>query len=163
MRLFSLALFALLVSCAPARLDRSGLANANVITAFLPDKGEGAKYPVGQQVRFDFAFNRAGYATLISYGPTGNTAPLESNVLLGSGKHVFPRSDDRQGNAQAAYVVGTPVGTNRVILVFSSAPLKNIPRGKLDERQLEDAIRASVTVQNSQIVDVAETSIEVTP
>jgi hypothetical protein len=163
MRFLCLAFFALLVSCAPARLDRSSLSNANVIVAFAPDKGEGAKYPVGQQVRFDFALNRAGYATLISYGPTGNTTPLESNVLLGSGKHIFPRADDRQGSAQAAYLVGAPTGNNRVILVFSSAPLKNIPRGKLDERQLETAIRATVTLENSQIVDVAETAIEVTP
>jgi hypothetical protein len=175
MRLLALAFIVVLVSCAPTSLDRSSLSNAQVISGFAPDKplevsrnrqksGKSApRYRVGEQVRFDFMLAKGGYATLISYGPTGNTTPLESNVLLNGGKHVFPRPEDRQGNAQAAYVVGAPTGNNRVILIFSSSPLQNIPRGRLDARQLETAISASLSSSNLQVVDVAETAIEVTP
>ncbi len=163
MRFFLLLTLCFLAACAPARLDRTGFANSAVISGFLPDKSEGAGYKIGEQVRFSFQLARAGFVTLLSYGATGNTTPLESNVQLGLGKHTFPRADDRQGNAQAAYVVGAPTGQNRVVLIFTNVALKTVPRGRLDNAQLETAIKLAIEGSNAQIIDLSETNIEVTP
>ncbi len=163
MRYFFLLGLIVLAACAPARLDRSSYANVNVISNFLPDKGEAASYKVGEQVRFGFLVSQSGYLTLISYGATGNTVPLESNLQLSTGKHVFPRADDRQGSAQAAYVVGTPTGNNRVILIYTNAPIKTLPRGKFDQGQLDAAVRTAIESSRASQVDLAETAIEVTP
>lgn len=163
MRFIFLLGLMVLVACAPARLDRSSYANVNVISAFLPDKDEGAGYKVGEQVRFGFAVSQSGYLTLISYGATGNTTPLESNIQLNTGKHIFPRADDRQGSAQAAYVAGNPTGRNRVILIYTNAPIKTLPRGRFDQGQLNAAIQTAIESSRASQVDLAETAIEVTP
>lgn len=163
MRSYFLFLLVTLAACTPARLDRSSYANTMVISAFMPDKGEAAEYKVGSQVRFLFNINRAGFLTLLSYGPTGNTAPLETNLRLLAGQQRLPRADDTQGTAQAAYVVGVPTGTNRVILMYSSTALKTVPRGRFDNSQLESAIKSVLAASQAEIIDLAETNIEVTP
>jgi hypothetical protein len=155
-----------LAACAPAqspRLNRADLIKTDVILEFKPDKGEGKAYKLGEQVRFTFQTTQAGFVTMLSYGPTGNTEPLERNLQLKSGKHIFPRAEDRQGNAQAAYVVGAPTGNNRVILIYTNTELKTIPRGRLDPAQLEAAVKTALQSSNATAIDVAETAIEVTP
>ncbi len=163
MRNFFLLGLIVLAACAPARLNRTDLIKTDVIIQFKPDKGEGKAYKIGEQVRFTFQTTQTGFVTLLSYGPTGNTEPLESNLQLKSGQHIFPRAEDRQGNAQAAYVVGAPTGNNRVILIYSNAELKTIPRGRLDPAQLEAAVKTALQSSNATAIDLAETAIEVTP
>lgn len=161
MRLFSLALFALLVACAPARLDRSSLSNADVITAFVPDRGEGGLYKLGEQVRFRLNSKTAGFINLISYEPTNNVVLFESNVQIKAGEQAFPRPEDRQGNAQAAYLIVPPLGTNRVIALYSDVPLTNLPRGTRDNDALRSAIRSALQTSKATRFDLAETEIEV--
>jgi hypothetical protein len=155
----------MLAACAPgvARLERSSLSNANVISDFVPDKGEGASYKVNEQVRFKYTLRTAGFITALSYGPTGNTEPLEVNISVVAGQYQLPRPDDRVTTKQAAYIVGAPTGTNRVVLIYTDRPLKAAPRGRLDAERLQTTIKDAIVASQADRTDIAETHIEVTP
>jgi hypothetical protein len=157
--------FMLLAACAPsaARLERSSLSNSSVISDFVPDKGEGASYKVNEQVRFKYMLRAAGFITAISYGATGNTEPLEVNISAVAGQYQLPRPDDRVVTKQAAYIVGAPTGTNRVVLIYTNRPLKAAPRGRLDAESLQAAVKNAIVASGADRTDIAETHIEVTP
>ncbi len=163
MRFFFLLTLCFLAACAPARLDRARLSNASLIAGFVPDRGEGGVYKLGEQVRFTLTLNRSGYLTLISYEPNNNVVPFENNVNLSAGKQVFPRPEDRQGNAQAAYLIVRPTGTNRVLALYTDVPLRGVPRGINDQAMLETALRIALENSKATVFDLSETSIEVTP
>jgi hypothetical protein len=161
MRFLSLALFAVLVACAPARLDRSSLSNADVIGAFVPDRGERGVYQLGEQVRFRLSLKKSGFINLISYEPTNNVVVFERNVSMRAGDHVFPRPEDRQGNAQAAYLIVPPTGANRVIALYSDVALEDLPRGTRDNDALQAGIRSALQKSKANSFDIFETEIEV--
>jgi hypothetical protein len=166
MRYFFLLGLVILAACAPAqspRLNRADIININVITDFVPDKGQGGTYRIGEQLKFTFQLARPGFITLLSYGATGNTQAAEKNLKLEAGKHSFPRANDRQGTAQAAYVLGAPTGNNRAILIYSNVALKTIPSGRLDITQLETSIKNTLAESKTDTADLAETNFEVTP
>jgi hypothetical protein len=154
-------LLLVLVSCVPTRLERSGLSNAAVIGNFVPDRGEGGLYKLGEQVRFRVNIKQAGYISLISYEPTKNVVVFESNVALKAGEQVFPRPEDRQGNAQAAYLIVPPVGFNRVIALYSDVPVSGLPKGIYDNTALRAAIQNALLQSRATRFDTAETEIEV--
>ena len=163
MRNFLLLGLVVLAACAPARVNRETLSNASVLSAFMPDRGEGGTYKLGEQVKFNLTLSQAGYLTLISYEPKDNVVPFEINVKLLAGKQVFPRPEDRQGNAQAAYLIVPPTGANRVIAVYTDTPLNGVPRGINDQSMLETKLRAALQSSKVKTFDLLETSIEVTP
>jgi hypothetical protein len=157
--------FLLLAACAPSatRLERSSLSNTTVLSNFVPDKGEGASYKINEQVRFKYTLSAAGFITALSYGATGNTEPLEVNISVRAGQSQLPRPDDRVNTKQAAYIVGAPTGTNRVVLIYTNRPLNAAPRGRLDAQGLQAAIKNAIEVSGADRTDIAETHIEVTP
>ncbi|MFN3266260.1 MAG: DUF4384 domain-containing protein [Deinococcales bacterium] len=161
MRLVFLLFLAVFVGCAPARLDRSSLSNADVIAAFVPDRGERGIYKLGEQVRFRLSLKKSGFIHLISYEPTNNVVIFERNVPIRAGEHVFPRPEDRQGNAQAAYLIVPPTGANRVIALYSDVPLEGLPRGTRDNNALQAGIRSALQTSKATSFDLAETEIEV--
>ena len=163
MRYFLLLGLVVFTACAPARVNREALSNASVLSAFAPDRGEGGVYKLGEQVKFNIVLNQAGYLTLISYEPKDKVVPFEVNVRLLAGKQVFPRPEDRQGNAQAAYLIVPPTGTNRVIALYTDIPLNGLPRGINDQAMLETKLRAALESSQVKTFDLLETSIEVTP
>ncbi len=166
MRKFLLVSLVVLSACAPAqspRLNRTDIININVISDFMPDRGQGAAYKIGEQIKFSFQLARPGYITLLSYGATGNTQAAEKNLRLEAGKHTFPRANDRQGTAQAAYVLGAPTGNNRAIIIYSNVALKTIPNGRLDNTQLETSLKNTFIESKADTADLAETNFEVTP
>jgi hypothetical protein len=155
----------LLAACAPSvgRLERSALSNTTAISDFLPDKGAGASYKVNEQVRFQYTLRAAGFITALSYGATGNTEPLEVNISAVAGQYQLPRPDDRVATKQAAYIVGAPTGTNRVVLIYTNRPLKAAPRGRFDAERFQTAVRSAIEASGADRTDIAETHIEVTP
>jgi hypothetical protein len=166
MRNFLLVSLVVLSACAPAqspRLNRTDIININIINDFVPDRGQGATYKIGEQIKFSFQLMRPGYITLLSYGATGNTEAAETNLKLTAGKYTFPRATDRQGTAQAAYVLGAPTGNNRAILIYSNVALKTIPSGRLDLKQLETSLKNAFAESKADTVDLAETDFEVKP
>jgi hypothetical protein len=155
----------LLASCAPgvARLERSALSNTSVLSDFVPDKGEGASYKVNEQIRFKYKLAAAGFITALSYGSTGNTEALEVNISTVAGQYQLPRPDDRVVTKQAAYIVGAPTGTNRVVLIYTNRPLKAAPKGRLDAERFQSAVRDAIQASGADRTDISETHIEVTP
>ncbi len=162
MRFFLIIVLLALAACAPARLDRAAVANANIITDFNTDKGDSGKYKVGEQLKFSFKLSRAAYITLLSFGPTGNTVSAETNILMSTGSRVLPRADDRVGTAVAAYVVSKPLGITRAILIASDVPLKGSFKGTFGNGELQNLIQKTLQNSNSQTFDTAETQLEVT-
>ncbi len=165
-KLLPILLFAGLVACAPSanRLDTAALRSNSVVQNLKPNKGEGATYKIGEQVRFTYALDRAGYATLLTTDSDGGTYDLERGIALKSGAGVLPRATDTNATgAQAAYLVDIPTGPQRVFLIFTDKPGPAGSRisGKFDNAGLQKAIRTYIAASNATVYDVAETEFEV--
>lgn len=130
-----------------------------VISDFVADRGEGAKYKVGERVFFSFTLKQPGYVTLVTVDPDTTTAVLEQNVQLPAGKHTFPRKSDVTAQGQATYKVFPPAGFSRFRLIFTNTPASGKPfEGKLSENELNRQTQA--LIGSSAVRDVAETSME---
>lgn len=164
---FSVSILVLaLVACAPAanRLDTSNLSTASVVRDFKPDKGEGATYKIGEQVRFDLTLERNGFVTLITTDSDGKTYDLERSVATTSGKTKLPRADDRSATGgQAAYIVDIPTGPQRVFVVYTDrqAPPNTRVSGTFKDTDLLRVLRSYITTTGATVYDVAETVFEV--
>jgi hypothetical protein len=155
-----------LVACAPAanRLDTTNLRTANVVSEFKPDKGEGAKYKIGEQVRFELTLARNGFVTLITTDSDGATYDLERSVASSAGKLRLPRADDRSATGgQAAYIVDIPTGPQRVFLIYTDrqAPPNTRVSGKFAAADLPRVLRSYINTTGATVYDVAETEFEV--
>ncbi len=157
----------LLASCAPgvARLERSAISNASVFSDFAPDKGQGASYKVGQQLKLTFKLARSGFVTLLSVGSDDETTTVENSISMLSGARVLPRVDDRSATGGvAAYIADPPVGRTRAVLIYADVPSNGLKiRGKYDNQQLEAAIKQHLKLIGAKTTDVVETQFEVTP
>lgn len=163
MRSYLLFLLIILAACAPAttRLDRLKLSNSQLVSDLTPDKGEGASYRLNEQIKFSFKLAKAAFITLLSYDADGTSSPAEINLQLSSGIKELPRFDDRIGTTTAAYLVGKPFGTTRVILIATDTPLRGVFKGKFDGSQLENLISRALEASNIKAFDIAETQFEV--
>jgi hypothetical protein len=155
-----------LVACAPAanRLDTTNLRTASVVRDFKPDRGEGAKYKIGEQVRFDLTLERSGFVTLITTDSDGKTYDLERSVPASAGKLTLPRADDRTATGgRAAYLVDIPTGPQRVFLVYTNrqAPPNTRVSGTFNNNDLPRVLRSYINTVDATVYDVAETQFEV--
>lgn len=114
MRLLALVLAGLLSGCAVTlegltlsyRLDFTP-----AILRFEPDRGAGATYFVGEEVRFFLTLAFPGWVSLVVVDPDGRTYTLD-RFYLPRGTHVLPPGAYR-------YVLTPPRGLHRVRAVYT--------------------------------------------
>ncbi|APD09356.1 MULTISPECIES: DUF4384 domain-containing protein [Thermus] len=114
MRLLALVLAGLLSGCAVTlegltlsyRLDFTP-----AILRFEPDRGPGAAYFVGEEVRFFLTLASPGWVSLVVVDPDGRTYTLDS-FYLPRGTHVLPPGAYR-------YALTLPRGFHRVRAVYT--------------------------------------------
>ncbi|MDL2343424.1 DUF4384 domain-containing protein [Deinococcus sp. MIMF12] len=105
-----------LSSCTVTVGSTLGLAGSrsNLIAELRPDRGEGATYRVGEEVRFRITTRTPGYLTLVALQPGGVASTLVQGVYVQAGTTVFPRPQDG-----VTYNVAAPRGLQRVRAIFT--------------------------------------------
>ena len=105
-----------LSACTFTVQSNTGLSGSrsNLISSLRPDRGEGASYAVGSQVRFSLTTRTPGYVTLISLDPSGRGNVLIRGAAVNAGTTTFPRAEDG-----VTYDVTTPRGLQRVRAIFT--------------------------------------------
>ncbi|WP_027459848.1 DUF4384 domain-containing protein [Deinococcus murrayi] len=105
-----------LSSCTVTVGSNFGLAGSrsNLIADLRPDRGEGATYRVGDEVRFVVTTRTPGYLTLVALQPGGMASVLVQGVPVPAGTTVFPRPQDG-----VTYNVAPPLGVQRVRAIFT--------------------------------------------
>jgi hypothetical protein len=178
-----------LVACAPAstRLSRDAYSTQEVVRNFVPDRGEGGNYKLGEYVRFSFSLTQPGFVTVISADNDG-IYELERNQPLGAGPHNLPLKTDVNAKGEsAAYRISPPTGIQRVILLYTDVPgpgktdvkfeakfektrdsatnsfelRTQTPRLAKSQRQLENAVKTFLQRSNARVRDLQELSINV--
>ncbi|SDF10113.1 protein of unknown function [Thermus arciformis] len=81
------------------------------ILRFEPDRGTGATYFVGEEVRFFLTLESPGWVSLVVQDPDGHTYELD-RFYLPRGTHVLPPGAYR-------YVLTPPRGLHRVRAVYT--------------------------------------------
>ncbi|MEZ4607263.1 MAG: DUF4384 domain-containing protein [Deinococcales bacterium] len=90
-----------------------GYGQGDIISVFMPDRGEGASYFVGETVSFRFHSRLSGYVTLSAIDPDGAVYVLEANLPVVAGQMMnFP-------NGRSSYRLVPPAGLHRVRAAFS--------------------------------------------
>ncbi len=84
------------------------------ILRFEPDRGAGATYFVGEEIRFLLTLDRPGWVSLVVIDPDGRTYELD-RLYLERGTHLLPRGAYR-------YRLIPPRGLHRVRAVYTEAP-----------------------------------------
>lgn len=104
-----------LSACTVTVRPNTGLAGSsnNLISTFVPTKGEGATYVVGEAVQFRLTTRDAGYATLLALNPDGSANVLTRNAYVSAGTSVFPRPQDG-----VTYNVAPQRGLQKVRAIF---------------------------------------------
>ncbi|AAF10606.1 MULTISPECIES: DUF4384 domain-containing protein [Deinococcus] len=104
-----------LSACTVTVRPNTGLAGSsnNLISTFIPTKGEGAAYAVGEAVQFRLTTRDAGYATILALNPDGSVNILTRNAYVGAGTTVFPRPQDG-----VTYNVAPQRGLQKVRAIF---------------------------------------------
>ena len=166
MKFLPLLLLAAMVACAPNanRLNTDTLSSAAVIRSFVPDKGENAPYPVGQQVSFSYTLERAGFITLVAFDDDGRTYDIERSVATKAGAQSLPRADDQTSTGgKAAYIVDPPLGPQRVFLIYTdrAAPTGTRISGNFAAADLPKIIKSYISATGSSVYDVSETRFQV--
>ena len=106
-----------LSACAPSLRYNLSLAStrSDLITSFQPDRGLGSSYAVGDTIRFQLSTREAGYVTLVSLDPNGNSNVIVRSAYVNAGTTVFPRAQDGVGS----FSVAPPRGLQRVRALFT--------------------------------------------
>lgn len=116
MRLFA-GLLALLLSACTLTLEGVTLTYrldfTPAILRFEPDRGVGATYFVGEDIRFFLTLESPGWVSLVVVDPDGRTYELD-RFYLGRGTHVLPPGAYR-------YTLTLPRGLHRVRAVYTDA------------------------------------------
>ena len=86
----------------------------NLIAGIVPDRGEGAAYRQGDEVRLRVSVREPGYLTLVARQPDGSAQVLVRDVYVDRGTTVFPRAGDR-----VTYNVDAPNGLQVVRAIFT--------------------------------------------
>ncbi len=133
-------------------LDYSG---SNLIAALQPDAGEGGSYNVGSTIRFQLSTRAAGYVTLVSLDPNGNSNVLVRSAYVAAGTTTFPRAQD----GAASFSVAPPRGVQRVRAIFTRArPGTDLYfQGSYDQGRWNDATNTYVQSYAPADRDVQET------
>ncbi|MEZ0347312.1 MAG: DUF4384 domain-containing protein [Thermus sp.] len=114
MRFLALLLAGLLSGCAVTLKGASLSYHLDFVPAiryFAPDRGPGATYFLGEEVRFFLTLDAPGWISLVVIDPDGRTYTLDQFHLL-SGTHVLPSGAYR-------YVLTPPRGLHRVRAVYT--------------------------------------------
>jgi hypothetical protein len=156
-----------LVACAPAntKLSRDTYRTQDVVRNFIPDRGEGANYKLGEYVRFSFSLTQPGFVTVISADSDG-IYELERNQPLGAGTRNLPLKTDVNAKGEsAAYRISPPVGLQRVILLYTDVPgpaKKDVKfEGAFDNTRLEESVKTFFERSNARVRDIQELTINV--
>jgi hypothetical protein len=166
---YSVLLFGLLalVACAPAnnKLSRDSYRTQEVVRDFVPDRGEGANYKLGEFVRFSFNLAQPGFVTVVSADQSG-IYELERNLQLGAGTRKLPvKTDVNAQGESAAYRISPPVGLQRVILLYTDAPgpaKKDVKfEGAFDNARLEESVKTFFERSGARVRDLQELTINV--
>ncbi len=133
-------------------LEYSG---SNLITSLRPDRGQGANYQVGSNIRLLVSTRAPGYLTLVSLDPNGNSNVLVRGAYVGGGTTSFPRLQD----GAASFTVAPPRGLQRVRAIFTRArPSTDLYfQGSYDQGRWNDATNAYVQGYAPADRDVQET------
>lgn len=114
-----LVLLALLPACRVVITDaetrlRVDYRAGGVIERFEPDRGPGAVYRVGEEVRFYVWLAEPGYVTLVVTDPGGRRYALETDRWLPAGFNELPPP-----GAGYRYTATYPTGRHRATLYYS--------------------------------------------
>ncbi|MDO4263565.1 MAG: DUF4384 domain-containing protein [Deinococcus sp.] len=109
------------LSSCTVQTDHSNLglstSQRNLILELQPDRGEGARYRQGDEVRLRVSVREPGFLTLLARQPDGSAQVLVRGAYVERGTTVFPRAGD-----QVTYNVDAPGGLQVVRAVFTRAP-----------------------------------------
>lgn len=115
-----LMLAAALSACAPVvvrgNVGVSASIGVSLTPTFVrlePDRGRGAIYRPGEDVRFVVSVNRPGYVALVGIDPDGRAYEFDRFYLEG-GTYLLPLP-----GSQYTYRVTTPFGTQRVRAIYT--------------------------------------------
>ena len=127
--------------------------HGDVIQRFEPDRGPGAVYRVGEEVRFYLWLRKSGYVTLVVRDPDGARYALERELWLPAGWNELPPPG-------RVYRADYPTGLHRVYAYYASA------RGRVHlgfYGSSSGASAASIRVDQDVVEDVASTYLYVAP
>ena len=158
--LIILAFMGLLTSCRlivrPADVTVDVGFNINysdVITRFEPDRGVGAAYYVGDEVRFIITLRQPGYVSLIGIDPDGRSYEFEHGVYLEAGTNILPLPQMRR-----QYIVDYPTGKQIVRAVYTnSRPTAIHFQGVYTRKRFNERLHLYFDDCNAQNRDLAET------
>jgi len=126
---------------------------SDVIARFEPDRGRGAIYSVGEEVRFVVTLRRPGYVSLVAIDPDGHTYEFEHGVYLSAGTYELPLPGMRH-----RYVVEPPTGKQRVRVVYTDTrPGTVYFRGVYDADGFNNRLRLYFQQSYAQVRDLKET------
>ena len=130
--------------------------SSNLIASLQPDRGANSSYAVGSSVRFLLTTRTAGYVTLVSLDPDGNSNVLVRSAYVNAGTTSFPRAQD----GAASFSVAPPRGYQRVRAIFTRArPGTDLYfQGSYDQGRWNDATNGYVQSYAPADRDVQETS-----
>ncbi|MFC6616691.1 DUF4384 domain-containing protein [Deinococcus radiophilus] len=147
-----------LTSCTLTVADRTnhGLVTSgrNLITNLAPDRGEGASYRVGEEVRLRVEVREPGYLTLLAYQPSGTVEVMARGAYVEAGLHEFPRMDDG-----VVYNVAEPFGIQKIRAIFSRVQPSTtlVFSGPVGEESWNELGYGDISPRASRDVDVQET------
>jgi len=131
----------------------SSTSYSNVITRFVPDRGVGATYYVGDEVRFVITLQKPGYISLVAIDPDGRTYEFEHGVYLNAGTHVLPLP-----NMNHRYIVDYPTGKQRVRAIYTdSRPASIHFQGVYTRERFNERLRLYFNNCYANSRDLAET------
>lgn len=135
------------------------IALGNVIAVFEPDRGEGATYSVGEEIRFRVLGDRSGYVTLTAIDPDGLVYVLgPRNVYVERG--VMTTLPTARYNIR--FTAAPPRGFHRVRASFTPNPTNTtvtVYRGKRGTDVWTETIVTEVERYPREARDIAETNL----
>ena len=161
----SIGVSLLLAGCAvyvsPDHLQVAGryrIALGNVIRVFEPNRGQGATYNVGEEIRFRIVTSRSGYVTLTAIDPDGFVYVLgPRNTYVDAGETILPVARDN-----IRFTAAPPRGFHRVRVSFTPQPTDTtvtVYRGRRGVDTWTETIVTEVERYPSDARDIAETNL----
>lgn len=86
---------------------------------FVPTRGTGSSYLVGEKIQFQVQSPQSGFMTLTAIDPDGSTYVFEENVPVRSGQRISLPDSSK------SYSLTPPRGLHRVQAAFSTQPISN--------------------------------------
>lgn len=130
----------------------------NLIVGLTPDRGEGAVYRQGDEVRLRVSVSEPGYLTLVARQPDGSAQVLVRSAYIGRGSTIFPRAGDG-----VTYNVDAPNGLQVVRAIFTRAqPVGDLVVGGVYDQSRWNALGYSDPSPLQADRDVQETYFYIT-